>query len=1029
MSAPITARPIRRRAAPGADRARVVIHLLGEATATVDGRPLAELTGPRMQRLLARVAFARDAGVPRDRLACELWPDSSAAQARTNLRKLLHDLRRALPCEALDTGQRTVRWNDDRSVWLDVVAFTDAVGGGDPETAVRCYGGDLLPACEDDWSVAVRERLRRLAVELLAGLAARAAAELRDTAVLRHARRLLAIDALHEPACRLLMDALVRRGERSEALRVYDRLAADLARDLGVTPEPATTAIAEGLRGPARSAQCGPVLVGRVAECRAADAAWRDASGGRAQLLLVTGEAGIGKSRLVEELARRVAADGHAVVYGRAYEAAGRPPWGPVIDWLRSEPVQAGLGSLGAVWLTELARLLPELRTAHPRLPDAPPDGDVGRRHHLLDAVRRGLLATGRSLLLVVDDLQWCDTDTLELCGYLVQRSPSAPVLVAGTVRVDDAAGAQALARLRGNLAPTGAVSTIALGPLDPAATAEMAALVERRALRPDTAARLWQETEGNPLFVLEALRAGFGSDRTGRIALTPTVHAVITARLDRLSPGARRLAEVAATIGREFPTAVLATAAGRTEDELTDDLDELWEHHVVRECGPAYDFTHDRLREVALELISPARRRTLHRRVAEAIEVHHGADLDPVSARIAVHYASAGLGARAVEAYERAAQHAHRVFALDDCIALLERALRLLEESPRGTARDEVELRLRSALGVPLVARRGYGAPEVLRCYERALTLHRKLGRRPSPGVLRGLALHAVATLRLDRAAGLGRELLDSDPTDRTTRTEGEYVLGVTAFWRGEFAAAERHLREAIGRYRIEDAPLHVARYAQDPLGVCLSRLALTQLFRGRPTEAGATMRDALRAATELDDPMTTGYVRAFDAVLAALEPRQRDLRAAVDALDTATLATQLGYFAIVARFLRGWHDVLDGDLRGVEAIRGATDRLREEQPLHLTMGLCLLGRAHLLAGDAPAGRAVVAEAKDRSEETGQRYLIPELLRVDAELCALAGDRACAARIAHRAVEAAVALDAPWLHRRAAATATRLIR
>jgi DNA-binding SARP family transcriptional activator len=1005
-----------------------VIRFLGEATATVDGRPLPELAAPRMQRLLARVALAGEAGVPRDRLASELWPDSSASQARTNLRKLLHDLRRALPEPGgvLDADTRTVQWCGGGHAWLDVLGFTDAAGGRDPEEAVRCYGGDLLPACDDDWVVAERERLRRLAVDVLAGLTARATSRRDDADVVEHARRLLTIDPLHEPACRLLMDALVRRGERSEALRVYDRLATGLAGDLGVAPEPATTAVATRIRGAPRAFRARPALIGRSAEWRAADDAWRDAAGGRARLLLVTGETGIGKSRLVEELTRRVAADGHAVAYGRAYEAAGRPPWGPVIDWLRSEPVRACLDTLGGTWLVELARLLPELRLVHPQLPDGPPATDVGRRHHLLDAVRRAFLAPGRPLLLVVDDLQWCDTDTVELCGYLVQSSPSAPLLVAATVRDDDA-GEAAVARLRRHLAPAGVVSTIALGPLDPASTAAMATAVGRRPLGRDAAARLWEETEGNPLFVVEAVRAGFGPDRTRRATLTPTVQAVITARLERLSPGSRRLAEVAATIGREFTTAVLATAAGRTEDDVTDDLDELWQHHIVRERDAAYDFSHDRLRDVTLRLISPARRRTLHRWVAEAIETHHAADLGPVSARLAAHYADAGLGAHAVGAYERAARHAHRVFALDDCIALLERALCLLDGSPRDEPRDEVELRLRSALAVPLVARRGYGAPAVLRCYERALTLHRKLGRRPGPAVLRGLALHAVATLRFDRAAELGRELLIADLADRTAFTEGQYVLGVTAFWRGEFATAEHHLRAAIGSYRIENAPLHVARYAQDPLGVCQSRLALTQLFRGRPAEAGATMRDALRAATELDDPMTTGYVRAFDAVLAALEPGQRDLGATVDALDAATQEMHIGYFAIVARFLRGWHDVIHGDLRGVEAIRDATDRLRQDQPLHLTLGLCLLARAHLRAGDAAAGRAVVAEALSRSEDSGQRYLLPELLRVDAELCALAADHARAVRCADRAVHAAVALDAPWLHERAVATAARV--
>ncbi len=1017
----------RRRAPVGARHARVVIRFLGEATAIVDGRPVPELAAPRMQWLLARVALARDAGVARDRLACELWPGSNAPQARTNLRKLLHDLRRALPEPGgvVEADARTVRWHRDPSVWLDVLAFTDAAGSGDPEAAVRCYGGDLLPACDDDWTLAERERLRRLAVDVLARLADRAAAHHDDAAVVEHTRRLIAIDALHEPACRLLMEALSRRGERSEALRVHDRLAAGLAHDLGVTPEPATTAIAQRLRG-ATPVRGGPELVGRTAEWRAARAVWQDATGGLARVLLVTGETGIGKSRLVEELARLALADGHAVAYGRAYEAAGRPPWGPVIDWLRSDPVQAGLDTLGDTWLIELARLLPELRLTHPRLPDGPPATDVGRRHHLLDAVRRALLASGRPLLVVVDDLQWCDADTVDLCGYLVQSSPSAPLLVAGTAR-DDEAGEAAVARLCRRLAPAGAVSTIPLGPLDPASTAAMATAVGRRRLGPDSAARLWAETEGNPLFVVEAVRAGFDTGRTGPVALTPTVHAVISARLDRLSPGSRRLAEVAATIGREFTTAVLATATGRAEDDLADDLDELWQHHVVRERGPAYDFSHDRLRDVTLQLISPARRRRLHRLVAEAIEKHHAADLGPVSARLAAHYASAGLGARAVKAYERAARHAHRVFALDDCVALLERALRLLDDSARGEPRDEVELRLRSALGVPLVARRGYGAPEVLRCYERALTLHRKLGRRPGPEVLRGLALHAVATLQLDRAADLGHELLVSAGADHATPTEGEYVLGVTAFWRGEFASADRHLRAAIGSYRIENAPLHVSRHGQDPFGVCLSRLALTQLFRGRPDDACATMRDALRAATELDDPMTTGYVRGYDAILAALEPGLRDLHAAIDALDTVTHTMHIGYFAIVARFLRGWRDVLDGDLRGVAPLREATHQLRQEQPLHLTLGLYLLARAHLRACDARAGLATAAEAVRRTEDSGQRYLLPELLRVDAELRALADDRAGAARSAHRAVEAAAALDSPWLRARAAATAARL--
>ena len=238
--------------------------------------------------------------------------------------------------------------------------------------------------------------------------------------------------------------------------------------------------------------------------------------------------------------------------------------------------------------------------------------------------------------------------------------------------------------------------------------------------------------------------------------------------------------------------------------------------------------------------------------------------------------------------------------------------------------------------------------------------------------------------------------------------------MLGVTQFWRGDFAAAERHLAAAVDRYRIEDAPLHVERYAQDPLGVCLSRLALTQLFRGRPADADRTMREAVRVATELDNPMTVGYVRAFDAILAALEPEGHDLDAAVAAADTVTSTMHIDYFAMIAELLSGWRDVRAGDLRGLATIRRATERMRREQPLALTLGLSLLARGLRQAGEPAAGRAVVADALAADRAHGQRYLLAELLRIDAELLALSGDRTGGARTAQQAVDTAVALESP---------------
>jgi hypothetical protein len=185
--------------------------------------------------------------------------------------------------------------------------------------------------------------------------------------------------------------------------------------------------------------------------------------------------------------------------------------------------------------------------------------------------------------------------------------------------------------------------------------------------------------------------------------------------------------------------------------------------------------------------------------------------------------------------------------------------------------------------------------------------------------------------------------------------------------------------------------------------------------------------MREALRVTTELEHPMTTGYVRAFEAVLAALEPVGHDLRAAVAALDSVTSTMHIGYFAVVAELLIGWSDLLDGDRRGLATLRRATDRMRGDQPLHLTFGLSLLARGHHLCADPAAGRAIVAEALALTGSTGQRYLSAELLRIDAELLASSDDRSGAVDMAGRAVRTAVEMKSPWLRDRALVTLSAL--
>jgi DNA-binding SARP family transcriptional activator len=620
---------------------RLEVRLLGAVEVILDGRRLGAFNNLRLQRFLALITLRRDLQ-HRSRLAFELWPDSDEGQARTNLRKLLHDLRQSLPDigEFVDIDNEIVRWMPTGPSEVDVLRFRDAVAAGDLELAARLYSGDLLPACYDDWVLGERTRLRAEAYGVLVQLADDAAGRGDHGAVIRHAQSILDLEPTDETAVRIQMEAHLALGDRSAALRAYHRYAEVLGRDLGLEPGDAIGALYRQLRAysPDREEPPGqdtaPVaespFVGRELELDQLNQAWQAAREGRPHLVLLSGEPGIGKSRLALELGRRVRTEGHVVASARAYEAAGRLPWGPVVDLLRSDGLRSHIDTLGVVWKAELGRLLPELLEGSPP-PRPSRSDDLAERYRLFDAVSRAIIGD-RPRLLIIDDLQWCDNETIEVIGFVVRSRPAAPVLIVGTVRSEEIAEHHPVVRLIDALDHDKAVTTVPLDRLDEATTAMLAArLRNAEKIDADLAARLWAETEGNPLFVIEVLRAGV-SPEGRQVALTPTIRAVLGARLGQLPDGARRLAEVAAVIGRPFSVGLLVSATGIAESALVEHLDELWRRRIIRDQGPAYDFSHDKLRAVALEMLNPARRRQLHRAVAEAIMVEFGHDLAAAS-------------------------------------------------------------------------------------------------------------------------------------------------------------------------------------------------------------------------------------------------------------------------------------------------------------------------------------------------------------------------------------------------------------
>jgi len=733
--------------------AQLHLQLLGTFSLRRDDQPVPGVDQPRVQQLLAYLILQRTAPISRQQLAFAFWPDTTDQQALKNLRTLLTRLRRALgdADDFIEVTTQTIRWRGDAPLVTDVALFEDALDqAAEAEArgeraatlralaaAVATYSGDLLPDCYDDWILPHRERLRRAYGTALERLVLLLEEEREYRGAIPHAERLLRHDALHEPAYRHLMRLYLALGQRAEARRVYEACVMMLRQEFGAAPDRATQDIYErwigmearsGLAFPGESPQAQPAvlpLIGRKAEWARILEIWQAAAAGAPQLLLLAGEAGIGKTRLAEELTAWVARHGLTTATARCYpQVTGAAlPYAAVAEWLNDPAFASRLTDLDDAWLVEVARIAPALTAGRPHLEPPGPLTEPWQRTRLFEALARVVLgsAPGRDglrspargeaslhrtqarsspaprggrapLLLFLDDLQWVDRETLDWLDYLLHFDPRAPLLVMGTVRPQEVGKDHPLAPLELALARAGLLSEILLAPLDAEETTALAVAVAGRKIETAEAAQIFDDSEGNPLFVVEMVRAnmrarvapqrkdettpeGLAWDAgTGGIftALPPKVSAVIKWRLGMLSPAAQTVAQTAAVIGRKFTLDILSHASDQDEMTVGSGLDELWNHQLVRELeAGSYDFAHEGIRAVAYAAIGPVRRRAVHLRVAQAFEALRADDLDALSGRIAAHYEQAGETQGAIRFYRRAAAAAQRIYANDEAVRL----------------------------------------------------------------------------------------------------------------------------------------------------------------------------------------------------------------------------------------------------------------------------------------------------------------------------------------------------------------------
>jgi len=1070
------------------------IRLLGDFSLIYADRQVTSLNTTRLQSLLAYLVLHRDVPQQRQHLAFLFWPDTTEAQARNNLRQLLHQLRRAFPPveHFLSADTHIVHWHPITPFHLDVAEFEEALTLADAATrqhdqhvlqvaleqADNLYRGELLPGCYDEWILPERERLRqrhRQALEQLLGLF-----EVQgDTlSAIRYAQRLLGLDPLSEELYRHLMRLFALNNDRASALRVYHTCITTLQREMGVDPDPATREAYERLmQQEAQTVQpvvhqplpaAASTLIGRAREWEQLHDAWQLATEGGPHFVLVTGEAGVGKSRLTEDFLLWASQQGAVTAKTRSYAAEGQLSLAPVTEWLRSEGLRAPLRQFDEVWLIEVARILPELVAERPDLPHYEPVTEYGQRHRFFEALARAILLAPQPLLLLLDDVQWCDQETLAWLHFLLRFDPTARLLVVGCAREEELPPQHPLRTFLLHLRSTMPVTDIPLEPLDATETAKLAAQVAKRELDLDEGLRLYHETGGYPLFVVEMVRAGLGRgaassptvgpdlsrpERTtvgsrfigdpsaarqppleGARTLPPLVHAVLVGRLLQLSDSARTFAELAAIIGREFTLDLLITVGNTDVDDAVRALDELWHKRIVREHGAnSYDFTHDKLREVAYAEISAPQRRLLHRRVAQALEAIEASDLDAVSGQLASHYERAGMIEQALPYYQRAAAVAQRVYANEDAISLLSRSLELLEFLPAGAKRDKQELSLQLALAPLYRVTTGWAAPELEHVLDRALALCDTVGNDEQRAqTLYGLQAVYVVQAKLEKVQIVSDELqtLYQRYLGTMPPSFAETALACARLHMGRITDANAQFAEIIAAHDPDQL-----LYFQESQGTNYAAIALAYQSHalwclGYPQQALNRGLDAVKLARDLDQPFNQALALAYLALLQQLHANEAVAREHAEQALALGSKYQITYYRAWADILVSYALALEqpdeeriGRLCGsITAFKASGARLR------LPYYLSLLAQVYGKAGRAEEGLASIDEALSEARTHNERWWDAELHRLRGEFLLMQGADASDAEAALlRAVEIARAQQARSLELRATMSLARL--
>ncbi len=844
----------------------------------------------------------------REKLATLLWSNANDTQSRQALRNALWDIRHATGDDHLITDTELVSMDMTR-VWSDAQELEalerEPLRPSKHPLNISPFleGFNLKDAPDyDDWVSFERDRLQQLAIKLLRARTDAYEAHSDWSQAIKSAQHILELEPAHEETHRQLMRLHYADNDRAAALKQYEAARRMLERELGVEPMEETRAFHQHivqslplgstlLKQPARRmndnepAELRLPFVGRAAERAELQRAWRRAQEGRVQFVFVEGEAGVGKTRLIEEMLGAWEAEA-LILRGTAHSLESNEPYHPFVDLVRdylgAHPTGAArdLSGLADVWLSELSRLVPELRQMRRNLVPAlglraaqEQSGLVGvnqERSRLFDAASQFLLtlAAHQPLVLFFDDLQWADSSTLVLLATWANALAQARVLVVCAYR-----GADTHPDLETLIQTLSRAACLTRVPLERFDLRQVAELVKTMHQRENSAFAEWlyRESEGNPFFIREliAYLATHGSlqddaktnldelmEQLPTVVLPASIQDLIRARLQRLSELARQVVEVAAIIGRDCDFATLWRASGKSEDAALDALDQLLRAQIVRQIASRpnpYEFTHSKIRETVLTDTSLARQQILHRRVGEALEITQRERLPELNGLLALHFRLAGEWTKAARYARAAGDRSRAVLAWQEAIGFYTSALEALSHLDDHAATAQVY----SGLGeVYSVLQR---TERALESYTHALTTWEQLGKREQVAHVRlemvwvflvGGEFHRVYEL-VQMALRELEQLVQPDPL---------IVAQAHGLWGTALLMEERAPEEAKSHLSLA---LSLYEQANEWPGWCIVQFQLGNLAaqEGNLTQAVADYQHVLAVAERSKDLMLQAF------------------------------------------------------------------------------------------------------------------------------------------------------------------------